>query len=119
MGCARAGHTLPCLRVLAAGRGGGAGRPPPAAPLVVPQRPQRVFPGGGALERHQAPGPARGQAWLEADEGVFQLRPARPAASEEMLGVPAGRGASGMILILVVFLLTWLTRPGSGDYQWE
>ena len=80
MGCAPEGHTLPGLQVLATGRGGGAGRPPPAAPLVVPQRPQRVFPGGGALERHQAPGPAGGQAWLEAGEGVFKLWPAGTAA---------------------------------------
>ena len=77
------------------------------------------------MERHQAPGPARGQAWLEADEGVFQLRPARAPAREEMLGVSAGSGEAqamnvirAVALVLWVCVLTWLTRPGPGDYQW-
>ena len=43
MGGARAGYTLPGLQLLAAGRGGGAGRPPPPAEVVLPIGPQRVF----------------------------------------------------------------------------
>ena len=76
------------------------------------------------MERPHAPDPARGAP--RATQDVYHLRPARPAASQEVLGVSAGSGEAramkaigAVALVLWVFVVIWLTRPGPGDYQWD